>query len=506
MSSFSSPVNFTLANNQSSPANVTGVLLSSSNTVGFVMDYSLSRIFTSGFVAGNEDVYVADTVGIAATGAFNNAFQIGQQSTGKMVFVGSSVLTSFNGQYVPEGIIRLNSDFTLDSAFTSTVSFGFNNSAIMVAIDSSDKILAVGSFTTYNGTALPGSGSIVRLNSDGSLDTTFITNLGTGFNQSIAAVKIQADGKILLGGSFTTFNGNTRNRIVRLNSDGTEDTTFATNLGTGVNANSVQSFGVDSSGNIIFTGNFASVNGTTTGKICRLTSSGTVDATWNTNVGTTGFGTVPTGCVTLSNDQTIFFGNFTAFKGNTRNHLVRLNSDGTEDTTFYTNLGTGAFNNGTNTVTQDTAATMLFVGGSFTAVGTNTRVRMAVLNFDGTDNSTFNTALGFGFSSALAQIFILADGRALVITGASGFFNRISKPNILALYTQTSNANLNGTGTLSGYYNPESSTWILNNANKSGDTSSVTFSMTSGGQLQYTTTNLAGTSVTNNLRYVLKTL
>ena len=57
-----------------------------------------------------------------------------------------------------------------------------------------------------------------------------ITNLGTGFDSYIYYIKIQSDGKILVGGLFSTLNGNTRNRLVRLNSNGTVDTSFYTNF------------------------------------------------------------------------------------------------------------------------------------------------------------------------------------------------------------------------------------------------------------------------------------
>jgi uncharacterized membrane protein len=48
-------------------------------------------------------------------------------------------------------------------------------------------------------------GRIVRLNSDGTLDTAFTTNTGTGGNNSVNSIAIQSDGKILVGGNFATF-------------------------------------------------------------------------------------------------------------------------------------------------------------------------------------------------------------------------------------------------------------------------------------------------------------
>lgn len=53
---------------------------------------------------------------------------------------------------------------------------------------------------------------------NGTLDTTFTTNTGTAFNEYARSIAIQSDGKIVVGGNFTTFNGTTVNRIVRFSS------------------------------------------------------------------------------------------------------------------------------------------------------------------------------------------------------------------------------------------------------------------------------------------------
>ena len=65
---------------------------------------------------------------------------------------------------------------------------------------------------------------IARLNADGSLDMNF--NPGT--NSFVQTLKMQTDGKILVGGDFTMLDGQTRERIARLNADGTIDTDFNT--------------------------------------------------------------------------------------------------------------------------------------------------------------------------------------------------------------------------------------------------------------------------------------
>ena len=73
---------------------------------------------------------------------------------------------------------------------------------------------------------------MARLNSDGSLDTGFLAT-GAGADDVVCSVAVQSDGKVLIGGSFGTYNGTSRGYVARLNSDGSLDTGF---LATGAGA------------------------------------------------------------------------------------------------------------------------------------------------------------------------------------------------------------------------------------------------------------------------------
>ena len=88
-------------------------------------------------------------------------------------------------------------------------------------------MLIGGTFTSYNGTP---AGYIARLNADGSLDTTFNYG-GTGANNNVDEIVILPSGKILIAGAFSTYNGLPAPRITRLNADGSMDAGF--NPGTG---------------------------------------------------------------------------------------------------------------------------------------------------------------------------------------------------------------------------------------------------------------------------------
>jgi uncharacterized delta-60 repeat protein len=79
-----------------------------------------------------------------------------------------------------------------------------------------------GAFIVY-----PGTNYLLRLNSDGSLDSNF----APGFNDQITSLGLQCDGKILASGMFTHCDGSLRTNVARLNADGTLDTGFNTRIG-----------------------------------------------------------------------------------------------------------------------------------------------------------------------------------------------------------------------------------------------------------------------------------
>ncbi len=87
-----------------------------------------------------------------------------------------------------------------------------------MAVQADGKIVIGGGFISVNGAPRK---YIARLNTDGSVDTGF--NIGRGANRPVTAVAVQTDGKIIIAGQFTIVNGVLRNRIARLNADGSVD-------------------------------------------------------------------------------------------------------------------------------------------------------------------------------------------------------------------------------------------------------------------------------------------
>ncbi|MFN6944977.1 MAG: T9SS type A sorting domain-containing protein, partial [Cytophagaceae bacterium] len=154
-----------------------------------------------------------------------------------------------------------NADGSLDEDFNPGSGFvGIDVQSL--SFQSDGKILVGGSFTSYNGITR---NRIARLNADGSLDESF--NPGTGFNAGVRSISLQNDNKILIGGEFTSFDGSPRNYIVRINTDGTLDEGFYP--GTGFDR-AVTSIATQSDGKIIAGGEFISFNGIGRNRIARL--------------------------------------------------------------------------------------------------------------------------------------------------------------------------------------------------------------------------------------------
>ncbi len=120
-----------------------------------------------------------------------------------------------------------------------------------------------GTFSKYNGTARQ---NILRLNVNGSLDASF--NPGTGSDFTITSLLLQPDGKIIPGGYFSTFNNASHNHLLRLNTDGTVDASF--NAGTAANNDVVSAMSFQPDGKLVIGGNFTAYNGTGRNRVARV--------------------------------------------------------------------------------------------------------------------------------------------------------------------------------------------------------------------------------------------
>jgi uncharacterized delta-60 repeat protein len=338
-------------------------------------------------IPGNRDVNWMSITG------FNSIVNAMVMQPDRKVVAGGN-FTSYNS-ITANRIARLNSDGTLDSSFV--IGSGFDSPIRAMAIQPDGKILVGGGFTSYNGSAAI---RIARLNSDGTFDTTFTT--GSGFSNTVWSLAVQPDGRILVGGDFLTYNGSTVNRIVRLNSDGTHDTSFTS--GTSF-SNTVWTLALQPDGKILAGGLFTTYNGSTVNRIARLNSDGTRDSSF---ISGSGFnGNVYT--LALQPDGKILVGGaFDTYNGGSVSRIARLNSDGSLDSTFTS--GTG-FDNAVNALARQPDGKIL-VGGLFTTYNGSIANRIVRLNSDGTLDTTFTS--GTGFNESVNALALQPDGNIVV--------------------------------------------------------------------------------------------
>lgn len=484
-------VQATIVNNTASPSDVTGLLFSSGTSLGTKTDYSIIRQ-TAG-TDGTENTTFGTNIG---TGFGSQLFGVGSDSNDNVYYTGG--FTSFNGN-TRNRLVKTDSDGTEDTAFYTNLGSAFGGATYSAYCQSDDKILVGGFFTSFNGNTR---NRLVRLNSDGTEDTAFYTNLGSGFNNLVTqAIELTPGGKILLIGGFTTFNGNSRNRIALLNNDGTEDGTFFTTVGGAFTGNPT-SMDMLSNGKIAIVGDFTFFNGSPVNRAIVIDTSGNVDSTFVTNIGS-GFGTTTANTVSAHMAGMVIGGDFVTFNGNTRNNIVRLNNDGTEDTTFYTNSSGGPGGGAFVLKTVVFGDNQVFVLGDFTSFSGGSYNRAIGLDDDGTPTSSFNTNLGTAFNSDVDFAQLLGTG-GIVCVGAFTSYNGNTRNRAMSLAGQ--NSEVVSQGTFRAWYSGSLATWNLAGFESVGDDVGVALTVTAGGQVQYTSTDIPGPAVQSFIRFIMTLL
>lgn len=276
--------------------------------------------------------------------------EVEQQADGKYICVGN--FDDING-VTRNNIVRLNNNGTLDNTFN--VGSGANDQVWTAVIQPDGKVVIGGHFTSYNGTTRR---RVARINTDGSLDA-----FNPNCNDDVAWIEMQPDGKFIIVGDFTTVSGVGRNRVARVNADGTLDNSF--DPGSGAN-DVVYSVKIQSDGKIVIGGSFTSFNGTTVNRVVRLNTDGSIDNTFNAGSGANARITM----LEIDNHQKVYLGgDFSQVNGITRNNIARLNSNGSLDNTYT--LTSGGVNN-TTWIMKAEPGGRLNIGGSFTnALGTS---------------------------------------------------------------------------------------------------------------------------------------
>jgi uncharacterized delta-60 repeat protein/uncharacterized repeat protein (TIGR01451 family) len=336
-----------------------------------------------------------DTTFNSATGANNPIYALGLQTDGKLLIAGD--FTAVNG-VTRQRLARLLSDGSLDPTYN--VGLGPNRPVRAVKLQPDGKALVGGFFTRVHGTNI---NRLARLNTDGSLDVFF--NPGAGADNPVYALDLLPDGRVVVGGAFTTFNGISRPNVAVLNTNGTVSTTF--NPGLGANG-VVYAVAAQPDGKVVIAGDFTTVNNVSRVRVARLNTDGSVDTTFNPQLGANA---AVRALAIQADGKIILGGSFTTLNGLPRNYLARLNTDGSVDPIF---LGTASGGDNAVYALAIQADGKILVVGDFTTFNGVTRNRITRLNPNGKTDPTIN--FGTGANSFIAAVTVQPD-RKIVIGG-----------------------------------------------------------------------------------------
>lgn len=293
---------------QIQPADQKIVVGGASGVSSSVTDFTLARYNTNGSLDGTFGSGGITTTAIGATSVIND---IALQADGKIVAAGNSSASLISASRVT--LARYTTAGVLDTATFNPTGAGSGQPGVVVlnasladtandvVIQPDGKIVIAGSSTLVGGVT---EFLIARFNTDGSIDTTFGGN-GTGYisvpivlagaiGDIANALDLQPDGKIVVAGTslgtsvtapFVTVN---RFALVRLNTDGTVDTTFGTNgrVVTQINTSSIANdVVVQPDGKIVAGGQStvgALIGGTIEFALARYLTTGALDPSFGT--------------------------------------------------------------------------------------------------------------------------------------------------------------------------------------------------------------------------------
>lgn len=332
-----------------------------------------------------------------------------------------------------DGIARLKPDGTVDESFQppelllghrrlENIGEGSPNASIRrVQVQPDGRILAAGMFSRVNGEAR---GSLIRLHPDGRLDEDF--GRGLSFDSDVSDIALQPDGRILVAGIFEWVSGTRLPFIVRLKADGTPDETFQPNGGPVHDASTwVAAVAVQPDGRILIGGRFDRVDGLTAPNLARLNPDGTLDRTFKLRGGASG----QVEHIDLQPDgRIVVAGIFDAVGGRPARRLARLNPDGSNDQTFRPPNPDADVSD----VVCLPDGRML-VGGVFSRIAGARRPFLARLLADGTLDASFDPGDLPVPGVTGRQINVLGDG-TLILTGTFNAQSGPTTAHILSLH------------------------------------------------------------------------
>lgn len=317
------------------------------------------------------------------------------QSDGRVLLGGE--FTGFGGT-PRRNLLRLNADGTLDQSFDASASAPQAPTGFAVQTDG--KIFVNALDVTSD---LPANGLLIRLNPDGSLDPSFMP--GPPRTPTALVAARYPDGRIALGGTFTTINGATRTGVARLLANGTVDPAF---VPAGVSPTVVSVIAALPDGRVVVAGALSSIAGTPRSGLTRFSTTGALDALF---APTLSAGGVVNALLALPNGRIVIGGSFSTVNGTARTNLAALMADGSLDPVF----AASAALNGTVTALAARVGGGVFVAGTFSAIESQRRTGIAALTAAGAVDATFVPAQ-LSTNDTIMAFASMPDGGVVIAT------------------------------------------------------------------------------------------
>ena len=357
---------------------------------------------------------------------------IAVQADGRIVFFGDN--TFYNGLWPHGSGIpmsyggRLKPDGTWDDSFNPISVDGRIDDVEIQGFD--QKILIAGSFTKVNGNPR---GGIARLNTDGTLDESFKTAIG--IKNSLATLRAwcvevkeatdPAQRKIFIGGDFQQYDGRNTGSVVRLNMDGSLDRSYQPK---------VNDYGVvydmvyDKVNDFLYIGGeFFKVDGTDICRLARLKPDGSLDASYRIGPSTYNRPHNSVTSLFLNSDNKLLAGGYFDKVNNvTRRGLARFNLDGTLDMGFNAGAGFQGKGSSSDLPGTEVRSVLVLATGSVIASGNFTSFNGLpcgnIVKIDANGSVDPTTSFGLGFEDVVMDIKIQkqTSGEERIVAG--GFF------------------------------------------------------------------------------------
>ena len=315
---------------------------------------------------------------------------------------------------VAQGTI-LNDDITVDTGFNPTA----DNSIFSILAQADGSILVGGTFANIGGESR---NRVARFNPDDSLDSMFNPPTDS-VDGSVFAMLVQGDGKIVLAGNFTTFGGSTRNAIARIHADGSFDETFNPNVtGSTITIDALALQIIDGEEKILIGGEFSAVGDVSRNNMARLNLDGSLDDSLNDSFDPNVDNRVRS--IVVDNQNRILlsgsFNNVGSTTNTTTRHITRLNADGSLDDNFNSPFTSAMDGNNTIFSIAIQADERIVIGGDFSSVGGVPRQLVARLNADGSLDTSFIPA-DIPDDGTVRAVVIQTNGQILI----GGFFSDV---------------------------------------------------------------------------------